>query len=239
MINNVRNPIAITHNPKTPWDNKTSQAINASNLIAGYGINLNYNSDGITISVNDDVATNYMYYTGDFDIDSSYYPGDVVTVPYDIDIVNQDGDVIPVGSTAITGSDISPTIPISIAAFVCVKYVPPSLYDEDYVSANVLSLFPGPNPPDQWINGTRFYDLNVYYPVYPEIPSMYTSSVTVFGSQCMTKANSTFWKCLGIGATTQNGGCEPDGNPSANYVASIQSGSVFQTTFLPYQPPGP
>lgn len=228
-----RNPIPVTANPASIWKHKTSQGINSMNLVAGRGIQLDFGLNGTVVRLADDFNIDAMSYAGIWDFNSGYVAGQWVNLPYDISFQDQDGNQVPIGLTTTPGFNVIPT---AIGSWLCVRDVPPSIYTEDYVTANVLTQFAG-NPPDEWIKYTRFYDLNVYYPVFPQIPSQYTASVNVFNSTCQTIANDVFWVPIGIPATPSNGGCIDNtvsNGTTTLYVSYVSSGSMFQEDYLPY-----
>jgi len=74
-------------------------------------------------------------------------------------------------------------------------------------------------------SGSGRNSLNVYYPIYPTIPS--SSVVTVSGSL----ANQTFWQPL---SPQKKMNVCIDGQPVVAYVNCVLSGSVFSSSQLPY-----
>lgn len=230
MFNTIR-PYPLSENPNSSRNNRVGGAVSTTNLVGGPGININYNAFSTTITTDDDVNRTVMIWQGDYDFNAEYIPGDVVRVPYDKSYINQNSASIPVGST--DSERTSGEIPMSIGLFVCVKYVPPGWCTEAYVTSNVLPQFGG-YIPDQYL-ASRFYEYNVYYPIFPEIPATYTSSVSVFtGEDTDIIANDTFWRAMPIGMQ-QSKVCQ-NGTEKIFYIMGVESGSKFDPTNLPYSP---
>jgi hypothetical protein len=198
-------------------------------LIAGNGIQLSYTTNGVIIHKDNYVEGSYMVWAGDYDPDKEYYPGQVVRVTKEV--AESTGETI--GSTADTNPDASSdNIPISLGLFICKKYIPPSWCDEDFVTENISPQFE--NLPSRYVQGTRFEDYNVYYPVYPEIPDEYQTDVDVFDGDETITANDTFWEALPFGVVPIDD-CDPNTNTARGiYISGFINDSTFNVGYLPY-----
>ena len=229
-LNKIRT-LPLTEDRRNAWRNKVSSTINASGIVAGNGIGVEQGPDGVILSLDVINDTLPFRYAGDFDTNQQYFPNQIVRVspnktysqPYGAPLSGS----IPFGSTAISGSSVTP---ISIGLFICVNYVPPASCNEAWLASSVSGLY-SDGLPFTVVQSARYYAANVYYPVYPEIPSAYTSSYTIFNGRNNIVANQTFWQALPMGAMTMIN-C----NGLTEYVMAFQSGSVFQTGYLPFNP---
>jgi hypothetical protein len=229
MIANTVRPLPLTDNKENAWKNRIASSVNSSNIIEGSGISVNYSPYGTTIKMAG-VDENFpLMWMGDFDIEAEYFPNMIVRVRPDVNYYDIADGVIPMGSTDTTGYA---TVPISPGLFICVGYVPAGACDSDWFNYTMAAQYPD-GIPMSIVNGTRFYDYNVYYPVYPEIPSQYTSSV-VYGAYGLV-ANQTYWQAMPAGMKAVNM-CLPDGTLGTTYVIAYTSGSAFLTEYLPHNP---
>jgi len=225
---NVIRPFPLNNGLNSQRNNKIGQLINASNIIAGDGINIDYGTKGAIISVVGDTNIERMVYQGQYDFDLEYIPGDVVDIYYNQSFLDQNNNTIPFGSTTVSGYS---QVPTTVGSFVCVQYVPPSFCNSAFVTEQILPQFT--TVPQRYINGTRYYDNNIYYPHYPSIPIQYTGSATVLNGQGKITTNDVFWDPIGIPAIPMNI-CINNVN-TLFYISAIQSGSLFSTSYLPDQ----
>ena len=170
-FNTIRS-LPITDNKENAWKNNVVAGVNARNVIAGTGINLRYGPNGTILEAIIPEATYPVTYAGDYSFNSEYYPNTLVRVLADVEITNQDDEDIPVGEReeGQLPTDTESVIPIATGLFICVAYVPPAAWDETYLNNLIRPQYNGNLPPVTVVNSTRFYDYNVYYPVFPEIP---------------------------------------------------------------------
>lgn len=226
---NIR-PVPITENQHSSWQNLIQKTIQAQNVVAGSGVDIASRTGDFTkISLTPEVDFNRMVWQGDFDITKEYQINDVVRVVPNVLYINPEtGDDVQIGSTSETGHE---EIPMSLGLFVCVAHVPPSWANQDYFDSNVAPAFPDVVPYN-WQQGIRWTDFNVYYPVYPEIPSNFTSSVDVGGFNII--ANNTFWQAMPFGTMVMKA-CQ-NGVAKTFYVVGAESGSAFLPDYLPYSP---
>jgi hypothetical protein len=230
MIQNRINPLPLTENKSSAWRNRVAGSLNAHNLIAGSGIRVDYTPQGAVISLNKVDEHLPIKYVGDYNSDMEYYPNQIVRVRPDKVYLDITGTPLDIGSTADSGYE---TFPISPGLFICVGYIPPGNCDETWFSNYIVPAYPGGVPYDV-IQSTRWNSYNVYWPQYPEIPTSYTASVTVYSNSQIT-ANNTFWNALPIGMRAMNM-CLPNGTLATAYVMAYISGSAFLPEYLPYQP---
>jgi len=201
---------------------------NDNNLIAGRGITLTKTTFGTTIHAKQTGAQSALNWRGTYNYSSSYAVNDVVFVDPNVTCSDQNGSVIPMFSPSG-----SATIPLCPGVFVCSFAIPPIGVDSDLLVDSVAPTYEaaGQQITDDFANGFRHYDLNVYYPVYPLIPS--SSATYVTESRWSTIANNTFWAPLAPMFSSSL--CQVDGSLVVYWVNGIQSGSVFQYQ-LPYTP---
>ena len=232
MSYNVKQ-LPITEDKQNAWKNKMAAAVNSSNVMPGAGMHMSYGPHGATLNVDEIEKQPALVYSGDYDFNQSYRPNQIVRVRYDSVYTNQNGAVIPIGNTSVvsTGS----ITPISIGLFVCVSYVPPSTCNELFLQTYIIPNFPFGKVPIEAIINTRFYNYNVYYPIFPEIPTQYTASVVTTNGYGIV-ANQTYWHSLPLGVIpTKICVDDADGTGTKDvFVLGYISGSVFLPQFLPY-----
>ena len=179
-----------------------------------------------------------MVWRGNYDTSSAYHPNDVVRVIPDVKYYNEAGMEIPIGNTS---TDIGGLIPISLGLFVCTQYVPPAWANDIYFTDKIAPQFLNPDTGDYSIpyhirKGIRWYSHNVYYPIYPEIPSSYTGSIeaVIDGKDYNFKIdyNQTYWQAMPVGMSSMNV-CR-NGISETWYIMGHQSGSLFQAGYVPY-----
>ena len=228
-------PVTLSENPASSWQNLIQRTIQSQNVIAGNGLVRSLSGGDFTqLSLASEANVNHMIYRGTYDPNLEYFVNDVVRVLPDKHYIDpKDHAQIPIGSTDIVSSS---KCPMSMGLFVCVKHVPPGWATPDYFFSQVLASFPE-TVPYNWIDGTRWTDHNVYYPLYPEIPTQYTSSVHVNGGSggFDITANDTFWNAMPFGTITMKA-CI-DGVTYDFYVLGNKSGSLFQEAYLPAPAP--
>ena len=224
MSTNIR-PVAVTTDPITGWAKSIQNQHNANNLVAGSNVIFNRGSNHTNISVDLGPEIEHLVYRGDFDITAEYKVNDVVRVfPTTQYYDSGSKKNLEIDTTATDGYTHCPITP---GLYVCVTYVPPSYADTSYLDSINYQFT---TIPYELQNGIRFYDKNVYYPIYPEIPSQYTSSVdTGYGFQIT--ANNTFWRALSPMLKMQS--CV-NNETQTMYIGGIVSGSLFKTSYLPY-----
>jgi hypothetical protein len=150
----------------------------------------------------------------------------VVLVDPNITYTNESGSVIPYTAT---GSYTKPLI--SAGVFVCTRFVPAvgqdSLFLLNYVSASYKAT--GQAITRDLADTFRQYTYNVYYPIYPLIPT--SSEVLVSQSSWTVTANLNFWDAISpmmpIDVCINN-------ITKTLYVNGILSGSTFNSASLPY-----
>ncbi len=222
--------LPITHRKENAWKNTVASSINSNRIIEGDGISVNYSPYGTNIKLDVIDDNPILVWAGDFDINKEYYPNQVVRVNVNTRYyVSNSADIIPFGSTNDYGYE---TTPISPGLFVCNAYIPAGACTSDWFFFYVAPQYNN-SVPFEVINGVRWYDLNVYYPIYPPIPTEHTSSVIVTGNNAVV-ANSNFWTAMPMGSISTNI-CHND-RMGTFYMVGEESGSSFKTMYLPYQP---
>jgi hypothetical protein len=209
------------------WYTKAGNAINQSNLKAGQGLRINKSHGGTTIALVSDMDQETMYYAGAWNITQSYAIGDVVYVDPLQTYSDQNGNPLPV----CTGSSADGLPPLCAGLFICTRPVPALGYDE-----NMLVNYVAPAYADagQIINSTtadtyRFYEANVYWPIYPTIPTGSITTASLSGYD--VTANINFWAPLS--PMTLIHICANNTN-TPTYINGVVSGSVFDMNLLPY-----
>jgi hypothetical protein len=210
------------------WGSNVGQTLNNSQLRGGAGIVIKKGANGTHISLVNDLSDVALNYAGVYNFSQSYQPNDIVYVDPLQTYYDQNNAVIPICS----GSSASGLPAICAGLFVCVQYVP--AYGVDY---NMLVTYVEPSytGSGQAITGEmadtyRQYSYNVYWPVYPLIPSSSLTSVSQ-GSWQIT-ANQNFWAPLSPMFRSET--CQADGTFQGAFVNGVISGSVFDLTQLPY-----
>lgn len=223
------NPIRslpITHNPENAWKNTVARALGAHNAIEGAGVAINYGPYGQTIK-SEYVGEQYpVLYAGDYDFFQEYFPNEIVTVTQEILHTDIYDELIPFGNTSDDSFGVTPICP---GTYICTAYVPPAACDEYYLNTFIAPQYGGQVPFDA-VNSTRFIDYNIYYPIYPVIPTQYTASI-VTPSGYAVVANQTFWTPLA--ATIKQTLCK-DGVQTDIYVYAQLPSSSFEDMYLPY-----
>lgn len=98
------------------------------------------------------------------------------------------------------------TVPLSAGTFVCVNSVP------EYSTRNIY---------------------NIYYPIYPNIPSGSRAVIAISGAYSGAYANQIFWEPI---TPMTPGSICINGESKTVFVASVLSGSAFNPDSLPYPP---
>lgn len=205
------------------------QGLNNNHIVGGSGISVSRGQNGITIKNNAPIANmNNMRYKGTFNVSSSYNINDVVFVDPNITYTN----ISSTGSGSVnipweaTASYNRP--PICAGLFICCNNIMPYQFNEGYVTGSLLPVY---NSASIRLNpdGYRFYRFNVYYPIYPIIP---TSSIGwVSQSGFYTVANQRYWMPLTPYVPARF--CYNNAETTM-FLAGMISGSTFDVSKLPY-----
>lgn len=230
-MNNFTRPVPLTEKPTSGFINNVSRASNARHVIGGDGVNVSHGPHGTTVHAVQPLQPSYMIWAGDFDITASYYPGQVVRVQPNVDYYNSANFLIPKGTTDVSGftdENGDGIIPIAVGLFVCKKQIGPGWLDDTFIETKILPQFA--NLPDGYVKSGRWFEFNVYYPIYPEIPKSFATVTAVHGNSIT--ANDVFWEALPMGAYTHKA-CIA-GNQVTTFDLMVVSGSVFQNEYLPF-----
>lgn len=221
-------PTAYTHDPISSWANVLQRNINSHNVIGGNGVSVDRGSSYTKISVANEADAERLQYRGEYDIDAEYFVNDVVFVnPNKTYYDSGSASNIELDSSDVAGYDKCPLAP---GTYVAVQYVPPSFANEEYLSSRIVPQYAGGVLPYDIQTGIRLESYNIYYPVYPTIPSSYTSSVaTTYGFS--TKTNQTYW--MPLAPMIRLNSCV-NGTNSTTYIVGVVSGSSFNADYLPY-----
>ena len=224
----VQSPL--TENKRGAWKNKVADNINSNRPIAGNGISVDYTADGAVIStiiVDENLPMNYV---GNYDITREYFPNQIVRVQPNQTYYDITGAPLDMGSTADSGYE---TFPISPGLFICVNYVPPGYNDETWFDTAITPMYPS-GVPISVVKSTRWNTYNVYWPMYPEIPTSATASVTVGSGNYGVVANQNFWNAMPCGMKAMTS-CK-DNITSTTYVMACDSDAICLPEYYPYQP---
>lgn len=228
---NIR-PVTIASDNQSAWQNIVQKTVQSQQVVAGNGLRVSTGDPNFTrLSVPNDFDTVKMVWKGNYDEFAAYNVNDVVRLnPNEKYLDVTTGEPLEIGSTSDEGHDYAP---LSLGLFICVAYVPPAYANETFFSDTVAASFPE-TVPYTYQNGIRWESLNNYYPMYPEIPTSFTSSVDT-GYGFTVVANQTFWQAMPFGTIPANI-CQ-NGYAKTYYIVGAESGSVFRTEYLPYSPP--
>lgn len=215
---------------------KVGSTINNSTLYAGKGIQITRHNNGHLIAVRPEYSSEKLVFAGEFDTKKEYFVNDVVSVngcnTYYDGLGTGSANIIPYYKdypTGYTGSYARPYLAAGL--FVCIKYVPAVNMDSTMLINTVLPS----------INGTidkvfaeqyRHNDLNIYYPIFPVIPS--GSQIQVAEETWEVTANDTFWMPLVPYIPTTF--CV-NGENTTTLVAAYNSTLTFDISKLPYTAP--
>ena len=235
MNSNFIRALPPTDDLRRTWQNKVAAGVNGNNAVAGSGISVDNGPYGSTISIAQDPTEAYLpfQYMGDFDSNAEYFPNQIIRVRPDVTYYDIDGVTpLTIGSTADSGY---PTFPISPGLYICTNYVPPGFADNVWLQ-DLATLYPSNVIPWTVATSVRWNDYNIYWPMFPEIPTQYTASVTVAagGGSVGIVANQNFWNALPCGMRAMKT-CK-NGAEETTYVMAYVSGSHFQPEYLPYNP---
>ena len=220
-------PYPLSGADATRLNNLTART-NENNLVAGPGINVRKTSHGTVISSISDDRKDNMTNQGLYDVTQEYFVNDVVWVdPNQGPYLNFDGQPLPLCS----GSSSTGGPPLGCGAYVCILYVAPSIATSSYYVDNVLPTIESGSSGFDTANQYRWNEYNVYYPIYPAIP---TSSLAVANDEAAgnIQANANYWAPLNpmFLSTT----CQADGTFSNAFISGVLSGSSFNLDQLPY-----
>jgi hypothetical protein len=205
------------------------QSVNNNNIVGGNGISVSKGHNGLVVKNNLPLNnTNNMKYRGTFNVSSSYNIYDVVFVDPNITYTNisstGSGSVnIPYEATASYNRP-----PICAGLFICCNNIMPYQFTEGYVTG---SLLPAYTSMSRTLNpdGYRFHRFNVYYPIYPLIPTSSRSWISQSGFY--TVVNQTYWFPLTPYVPARF--CYNNAETTM-FIAGMVSGSTFDMTKLPY-----
>lgn len=230
-MSNLR-PVPITNHPADKWQNVVQRVVQSQHVKPGRGLRRSLATGDFTqLTAIPEADPVRMIWRGDYDITGSYQVNDVIRVSPQIKYVNPaTGYELPIGGSHLEGYS---TIPLSMGLFVCVSYVPPAWANTTYFNHQILPQFQKNVPPDVG-NSIRWYQYNVYYPVYPEIPKALVKEINL-GYGFTILANNTFWQALPYGAMPMT--VCVDGEVKTYYVTGAESGSKFNPDYLPYKGP--
>jgi len=217
-------PLDLGHNA---WMNNFSREINNKKLLAGPGVNITQGNDGTTISVPGDNRKDNLTYQGLYNFSNSYSPLDLVSVDPTLVYMDENNQTIPFIYTASYYSGSLP--PIAGGLYVCCAYIPPITATSGSFITSIGPLINISGSFDA-ANSYRWYDYNVYYPIYPQIPTG-SQQLVVDGSGYTILANNTFWTALSPMSVVNI--CNNAG-VNTMYLSGIVSGSVFSASQLPY-----
>lgn len=212
------------------------QAVNSHNLNAGKGITIRQGTGGLIVqSTPIDNNVDNLHYRGTYDTASSYNVNDIVFV--DPNITYYNGTTTSGSSTLLpweaTASYAKP--PICAGLFVCVNYVPDNASTYGVLTQSVLPAYAGLSGlmKNDIADTFRHYQYNVYYPVYPTIPTSSRGWLNQSsGSMAWTTvANQTYWMPLTPYLPARF--CYNNAE-TIMFLAGIVSGSTFDITKLPY-----
>lgn len=220
---------AIQRDGLSGWAALVANNINAQRPIAGNGLSIKNNSYGSVISAPNAIDINCLVWRGEYDSDAEYFVNDVVTTNPNVTYTAYDGTTLNMDSSDVSGYD---QCPISYGCFVCVKYVPPSWADQDYYISQIADSYTNTTNVESAISDAiRWNEYNIYYPIYPSIPSGSAVQVTL-GGNCPITANDTYWASL-VGGSSKISSCT-NNKVTSMYVLGAKSGSVFYSGYLPY-----
>lgn len=223
-------PIPLTTDPSSGWQNVIQRVVQSHNVLAGSGLRAGMSTGDFTqLGIKTEVETDRLVWRGTYDPNAEYVLNDVVRVEANKDYIPSGSTTpLPIGATSVEGY---PVIPISLGLFVCVNYVPPAWADPNYFFSSVVNFYNAGEIPWDVGNGIRWTAHNVYYPVYPEIPTTFTQSVDT-GYGFSINANQTFWQAMPFGTMPLQ--ICTNGLSRTFYVVGAESGSLFKTEYLPY-----
>ena len=175
------------------WSANLGQGVNNLKTHPGSGLSIKRGSNGVYLSLVNDLEPVNFTDAGPYSFSASYNPGDVVTVDADTIYYNESGSVIPFSGES---SSVSP--PIAAGMFVCTRFVPPLGYDDSML---VNYVIPAYTSASQSITGEfadtfRLYSYNTYYPIYPTIPTSSLTTASFAGVTITSKIN--FWRPLSL-----------------------------------------
>ena len=213
-----------------------AETVNSHTLHAGRGINITKGSNGIMIHSKADFnKIGYMNYRGTYDTASQYFPYDVVFVDPNITYYSYVDAGISCVAVPYEATASYSRPPICAGLFICCNVIPYVSQSYGLFTSSVLPAYSNVNRTvDNLMADTyRHYQYNVYYPVYPTIPSASTNWKAVSGSSgnYLTVANQTFWMPLTpyLPARFCYNNVE-----TTMFLAGIVSGSSFDSSKLPY-----
>jgi hypothetical protein len=211
--------------PSDSWFQNIASNVNNGHLQGGQGVTIRRHGNATSISVTSPYLDDCMIYRGAYDYDNQYMPNDVVYVDPNATYVSN-SVTIPIGNT-VTSQSICP---ICAGLWICINYVGPSWQNKAYLTTSIgpAMTLAGGIVPDNAADKYRHENLNIYYPIYPSIPTSSIKRTTE--STWTTVANQTFWAPLmpmvAMTVCVNN-------VTSTMYIGGVASGS-FNTVFLPY-----
>jgi hypothetical protein len=227
-----------THNMIRPYpigDNHSShignigETVNSHNIVAGHGIRLTGNSEGVHVAAISQPRPNYINLRGGYDFNAEYFPNDLIVVDATSSYFDQNGLPISAGSG-------SPSI--GVGTWVCTNYIPPSSNTSTFLVSGIVPAYQaaGGFPTDTIANSFRWYGYNIYYPVTCSMTQTVIST-SGFNIQC----SQSFWLPLAAAAPTSSipfGSYAGDWNDSSSYAGGqiVQVKSTLVSGGVTIQP---
>ena len=196
---------------------------------AGKGIKITRFNNGYQISATQVYHSDKMVYKGLFDPNIEY-------LPYDVVFVDPNNSIYSGSYTIGTNDSSGSSCNLTPGLWICIKHVPDagmtSTLLENVVAGNMAKGYGSITT--EFADSYRHSGSNVYFPVYPLIPTSSVKYVAESGGglNWTYTANDTFWYPLSPMIQTQV--CS-NGISKNIWVNGITSGSKFDNSRLPYK----
>ena len=219
------------HENQDTFISTLGKQLNSHNLQAGSGIKITSHNNHHLIEAQSTRLQDGMTYKGEFNPNAEYFVDDVVYVDGTHNYVDSTFGYLPCDSQMTSGSSYTRYPYLAAGLYICSTYIPP--YDLDStilttVVAPSMATYGGQVTGD-FADMYRHNSLNVYYPIYPTIPSNYTTRSVE--STWDTQTNQTFWTPLVPYIALQT--CV-NNTTVVTLVAGYTSGLTFDASKLPH-----
>ena len=221
----------LTNTPDSSFRNKITNQVNDNNLTSDNTLVVSKYTGGTHISLPNDIDIDRMTWRGEFNISQSYTVNDVVFVSPNTVYKNYNEATIEFGSTATADYTITP---MALGSFVCVKNVPEGIWTSQYIESTIKPMYNG-RVPYEIAQNYRSYDHNIFYPIFPTIPTTDQIEVEVFNGAASITANNTYWISLtGLSPIPMKVCAGTPRVEKTYYIMGFESGSAFLPEYLPY-----
>ena len=186
-MNYLQRPQVPQDDPNSSLFTSMANTMNQNSMGMGGNVGQYGSSAGSTMTIPLSQLPNRMNYVGVYNENTAYNINDVVFVDPNMGTY----------SASFYGSSSYGSASLCPGLFVALRAVPPITQDSSYFLSTVATAYASAGVPltSMVANAYQWIEYNVYYPIYPPIPTSYISNVTD-GSGYKITCNLQYWAPL-------------------------------------------